>query len=317
MYSCGLHATKSVFLTGKIKWISYYHSDNNLGAYLAGLIEGDGYIYVPSTLRDSKGRKNAPYIEIAFDIKDLPLFEKIKEILEGGYIVIRPNKKSGRLTIKKKVILLKVINLINGRMRTPKIEAMHRIIQWFNNENSDYDIKPLDIDITPIDQNSWLSGFIEADGNFYLNWKYSKKLPNKNIISVIYYLRLQQRQIYDRKIDPSIKESYYNIMLKIASFLKTSVIFVKRKRTIFKENFYLVRTDKIESKNMIFIYLNKYPLFGYKYFAHANLYMIHNLVIKSDHKTKIGKLQFLKYTNSMKYNSEIHKWEHLNKFYTY
>lgn len=43
--------------------------------------------------------------------------------------------------------------------------------------------------------------------------------------------------------------------------------------------------------------------------------MIHNLIIKSEHKTNIGKLKLLGYANSMKYNSDIHNWEHLNKFY--
>lgn len=48
----------------------------NLGPYLTGLIEGDGHIYTPSELRYCKGKKRAPSIEISFDIKDLPLFEK-------------------------------------------------------------------------------------------------------------------------------------------------------------------------------------------------------------------------------------------------
>jgi hypothetical protein len=274
-------------------------------------------IYTPLTLINTDGKKNAPYIEICFDIKDLPLFEKIKEVLEGGYITIRPNNKSGRLFIKKKVILLKLINLINGYMRTPKIEALHRIIQWFNNDNSDYKIKPLYLDTSPLNNNSWLGGFIEADGNFYLNWKLSEKFHNENIIPVIYYLRLSQRQIYNRKIDPKIKISNFDIMFKISEFLKTSVISLNRKRINYEENAYLIKTDKIESKNVIFAYLNKYPLFGYKYFAHLNLGMIHNLIIKSEHKTKIGKLKFLEYANLMKYKSEIHNSEHLNKFYTF
>jgi LAGLIDADG endonuclease len=78
------------------------YDKNNLGPYLAGLIEGDGHIQTPSSYRDLNGKKNMPHIEICFDIKDLPLFEKIKEVLNGGYIIIRPNKKSGRLFIKKK-----------------------------------------------------------------------------------------------------------------------------------------------------------------------------------------------------------------------
>ena len=281
------------------------------------MIEGDGHIYTPSALRNGDGKKNAPFIEICFDIKDLPLFEKIKEVLESGYITIRPNNKSGRLFIKKKVILLKLINLINGHMRTPKIEALHRIIQWFYNESSDYQIKPLGLDNSILEHNSWMAGFIKADGNFYLNWKLSEKSLNKDIISVIYYFILSQRQIYSRKIDPNIKKSNFDIMFKISEFLKTSVISLNRKRINYEENAYLIKTDKIESKNAIFAYLNKYPLYGYKYFAHLNLDMIHNLIIKSEHKRKRGKLKFLEYANLMKYNSEIHNWEHLNKFYAF
>jgi hypothetical protein len=52
--------------------------------------------------------------------------------MEGSYIVIRKNNQSGKLTIKKKIVLLKLINLINGYMRTPKIEALHRLIDYFN-----------------------------------------------------------------------------------------------------------------------------------------------------------------------------------------
>jgi hypothetical protein len=105
-------------------------------------------------------------------------------------------------------------------------------------------------------------------------------------------------------------------MSKISEYLKTSVIYLTRKRINYEENTFLVKTDKIESKNVIFTYLNKYPLFGYKYFAHYNLGRIHNLTIKSEHKTTIGKLKFLEYANLMKYNTEINNWEHLNNFYT-
>lgn len=36
---------------------------------------------------------------MAFDIKDYPLFDKIKDTLEGGYFVLRKNNKNGRLII--------------------------------------------------------------------------------------------------------------------------------------------------------------------------------------------------------------------------
>ena len=93
---------------------------------MAGLIEGDGYIYVPSS---TSGNEEPPHIEIVFDIRDIQLFTKIKEVLDGGYITIRPNERSGGLTIKKRAILIKLVKMINGHMRTPKIEALHRIIK--------------------------------------------------------------------------------------------------------------------------------------------------------------------------------------------
>lgn len=102
--------------------------------------------------------------------------KKIKEVLEGGYIILNRNNKSGRLFIKKKAILLKVIKLMNGHMRTPKIEALHRIIEWFNNEIIYDQIVPLGLDSSPLSSNSWLAGFIEADGNFYFSINLVKNL---------------------------------------------------------------------------------------------------------------------------------------------
>jgi hypothetical protein len=70
-------------------------------------------------------------------------------------------------------------------MRTPKIEALSRAINWYNeyiqnNQNknqastqdilsqiSPIELKPLDE--SPISSNSWLSGFTDSDGNFSIN----------------------------------------------------------------------------------------------------------------------------------------------------
>lgn len=42
-------------------------------SYLAGLIEGDGTILTPKTLRSDKGRLNYASVQIVFHLKDLPL----------------------------------------------------------------------------------------------------------------------------------------------------------------------------------------------------------------------------------------------------
>ena len=53
-------------------------------------------------------------------------------------------------------------------MRTPKIEALHRLIDWLNARSTDMSkLSKLGLDNSSLGSNSWLSGFIESDGNFY------------------------------------------------------------------------------------------------------------------------------------------------------
>jgi hypothetical protein len=53
-------------------------------------------------------------------------------------------------------------------MRTPKIEALHRAIHWYNNYQS-MNIIPLNIDLSPINSNVWLAGFTDGNGSFNIN----------------------------------------------------------------------------------------------------------------------------------------------------
>jgi hypothetical protein len=85
--------------------------------------------------------KGYPQIEIAFDIKDVQLANKTKNkkiisVIGGGKLFIRANGKSCRITFKKSYLLLKAVQLINGYMRTPKIEALHRLITRFNSKHN-------------------------------------------------------------------------------------------------------------------------------------------------------------------------------------
>jgi len=98
---------------------------NKLGSYLAGLIEGDGDIYVPINSRTPSGIINYGQISIAFAIADLPLALYIQSIV-GGFIQYRRGT-SCHLHIRGKNLFL-LLNMINGLFRTPKVEALHRLI---------------------------------------------------------------------------------------------------------------------------------------------------------------------------------------------
>lgn len=78
-------------------------------------------------------------------------------------------------------------------------------------------------------------------------------------------------------------------MQLIADFFKAKIVNIEIDKEKYVERAYEVRTDKIESKVILFDYLNKFPLFGYKYFAQTNLEQIHNIVLKKEHKLTDGK----------------------------
>lgn len=92
-------------------------NNNNLGAYLAGLIEGDGTIIVP----DPNIKKRSALIRICFNIKDLPLGKLILDKLGGhGKIVYPKEGKYFLIEFTTYAGLYKITNLINGYFRTPK-----------------------------------------------------------------------------------------------------------------------------------------------------------------------------------------------------
>lgn len=98
------------------------------GSYLAGLFEGDGHIWIPS-LDTLKKKKHNPRFCITFHIKDLPLANKIKSIIGYGFIRIKNKENACVLTISPLEGLIKIINLINGKLRTPKINQLYLLIK--------------------------------------------------------------------------------------------------------------------------------------------------------------------------------------------
>jgi hypothetical protein len=103
--------------------------------------------------KNSKSKKYHPKIIIVFNIKDRPLAEKLSTVLKVGKVVDRSNAGHVLLQILAKEEVLKIFNLINGHMRTPKIEALHRAINWINLEY-DSSIRCLGLDMSSLDSNS-------------------------------------------------------------------------------------------------------------------------------------------------------------------
>ena len=241
---------------------------SKLGPYLAGLIEADGSFAVHD--KNSKAKKYTPKLIIVFSLNDNPLAEKLASIIQVGKIYKKENQGSVLWSIKNSEDVIKIIHIINGYMRTPKIESLHRAIAWYNDNMNTY-IKPLDLDLSPIDSNSWLAGFTDGDGNFSITLTDRKKKGLATPKRVQPFFRIELRQNYHREV--SIVQggiSYFEILHKIARYLKVNLYSRSREQKDKIFYVYAVISHNSESHKKTIEYFDRYPLYSSKHLAYKD-----------------------------------------------
>jgi LAGLIDADG endonuclease len=166
--------SEDLFISDHLKKHKKPKTDIDLGYYLAGLIEGDGYI------GESK-------IEIAFHTDDISSAYFIKKIIGYGSVLICKELNSVRYVLVHKLGLQKMCHLING-----KFLGQHKIDQLLK---LNYDIK-FGYTILPkanfdILTNYWLAGFSDAQSSFGI-YIYSHNF-NKTGINISLSFRIKQK----------------------------------------------------------------------------------------------------------------------------
>jgi hypothetical protein len=73
-------------------------------------------------------KKHNPRFCITFDLKNEPLAKKLLEVLESGHIRYKLKDNACVLIVSPVKGLKKIIKLINGELRTPKIHQLHTLI---------------------------------------------------------------------------------------------------------------------------------------------------------------------------------------------
>lgn len=100
--------------------------NKQLGFYLAGLIESDGSIIT------TKNDINIPSLSIGFNLDNKSLAELIYKILGYGSIETVKYKKAVKIHIRSRQSLIDIIELINEKFRTLKIEKLEILIEYIN-----------------------------------------------------------------------------------------------------------------------------------------------------------------------------------------
>lgn len=65
--------------------------------------------------------------------------------------------------------LVNLVNLMNGYLRTPKLNKFNDLISWLNDKYH-YNLPIFSIDVSDLNVNGWLAGFIDADGGFKIRY---------------------------------------------------------------------------------------------------------------------------------------------------
>ena len=200
-------------------------------------------------------------------------------------------------------------------MRTPKIEALYRLIDWLNARNFSKIVK-LGLDSSSLGDNSWLAGFIEADGSFHCGFDFNVNgLANR----VRCYMTLSQKQIYRAKLETSLAEkdnSNFYIMNKIKEFLDVKTVNeIKRIIQDYIEEAYVVRTNKKSSCEILIDYLKVYPLFSSKHQDFLDWSKAYRIKVSQEFKTLDGTSKLLSIKNSMNTKITLFNWDSLNEFF--
>ena len=275
---------------------SFFQIKNNyIEQFFVGLLEGGGTI-TTNINSSSKTIRVRFVIALKNEINNQIMLNKIQSIIGGRVIIERQDKyvtwiASNKSDINKVLLVLSRYPLLTVRKQCQLEFAKNCLLykdqvenflinrnNMYNNMNEllleklnltidNLNSKKLRIDINlPLYFKSWLSGFIEAEGNFSLVFNDKGKLRKSSftigqndelhILNMIkYYFQSNNEIITDKKIinyrSKKLNSDYYRLSLYNAT-----------------------------SRKLLFEHFNKYPLLGHKKISYSKFFEYHNQISK-------------------------------------
>ena len=304
LFRSHVYNSKSKFIN-KRYYSTYYNNNKNknniwLNSYLAGLFEGDGHIWLP---KDNMKKRHNPRFCITFALNNEPLAKKLLSLIGYGFIRYKPKDNACVITVSPVKGLKNIIELINGEFRTPKIVQLNRLIDWIN-KNQGSDIKKLSLKKDNLSKDSWLSGFIDADGSFSI--QHSKIENNVKKRKISCRLRIEQRMY-----EPTTNISYFDVLTEIALFLGCNLN--TRIQISTGNKYFHINASSRESLYKILTYFRSFPLYSSKYLDYKDWEKAATIILDNDHYTEqaIIKIDLLK--NNMNSKRVYFNWDHLQK----
>ena len=227
-------------------------SNEQLGHYLAGLIDGDGHF------------SKAQQLVITFSSPDAFLAYYLKERLGYGNVKKVKDKNAYLLIISNKNGMLNVINLINGKLKTE-----HRFNQVVNNVLSHTKYADQNMNFTMDSSknfdNHWLAGFSDADASFQ--------------IKIIKRITRDKPEI---RLNFQIDQKSDLLLIMIKEYLGGNIGYRKSQDT------YYYGSTNFGSAKRVIEYFDRYHLQSRKHISYLRWRKVYRLIQDKQHLTDKG-----------------------------
>ena len=237
-------------------------NDEQFGHYLAGLIDGDGHF---NKLKQLIIVFSAPDAFLAYGLKTRIGYGNVRKVdNKGAYILVISNKAG----------ILKILNLINGKIRTN-----NKYDQIISNVLRDSYLKEFDntfvINKGNDFNNHWLAGFSDVDASFQIKI-IDRAIKSKSEVRLNY--QIDQKENY-------LLEAVRKLLGGNISY-KTS------------QNIYYYGSTNFGSAKNVINYFDKFHLQSRKHLTYLRWRKVYILIQEREHLTEKG-LNKIRYIKSM------------------
>jgi hypothetical protein len=251
--------------------IKSIENNNYIEQFFVGLLEGDGSIN--TTISSKNSIKVRFVIALKNDINNQKMLEKIQKVIGGRVCIERQDKyvtwiASNKTDINKILFIIARYPLITVRKQCQLEFAKNCLLyndvkNFIENRKNIYKNKQelllrLQQDqIIPVYFSSWLSGFIEAEGNFSLVFKSSKKNKETRLLRKSSFTIGQNDELH--------------LLNKIKTYFKSENKITKDKKKFNslpspsdENDYYRISLYNDLSRQLLFKHFEQYPLLGLK-----------------------------------------------------
>ena len=277
--------------------------DNQLGPYLAGLIESDGTIYVPASHEGSDGSHSYPAVKIYFHEDDLPLAKHLQAKLGHGTVSEVSGEKTVVLSIATKAGIMDVINMTNGFYRTPKHEAFVKLVGWYHDLDSCYSVVAKPVDGSPLYGNAWLAGFADGDASFEI-----RVTDSSRRVEVTF-------DLVQSRVDSVLINKYLPVLESIAAFLlaKVTTTLVSNLSGTLSTRLRIRNTSRVGA-GIVAQYFTLYPLRSSKWLNFVDWRSVYTALLLGKTKSQAGydSVKIVKAGHNSR--RTVFDWSHLSSF---